>query len=100
MFHHKSPLPTIKRKPNIFLTSSITDLIRLSGIPKSPIDIEVQVMNDMKKRILQDEMNDINFYDIQSVDDNKLNKTGHNFRSIHFTSDVGMIRGTKFHHKV
>ena len=57
-------------------------------------------MADMRKKIVDDEMNDFHFYDIQQIDTTKQSANNTNFRSIHFFSDVSMIRGTKFHHKV
>ena len=56
-------------------------------------------MADMRKKILEDEMNDFKFYEIKAFEPIKHNNNS-NFRSIHFFSDVSQIRGTKFHHKV
>ncbi len=51
----------------------------------------------MRNKIIKDDMNEINFYEIQPIDPKADNN---NFRSIHFFQDLAQIRGTKFHKKI
>ena len=65
------------------------------------------VMNDIRKKILYDEMNEMKFYDIQQIESVKpffkwqaKTHNNTNFRSTNFFGDMSMIRGTKFHQKL
>lgn len=53
-----------KHKKRFKMVNSMTELIRQNTKPQNFLEIENMVMNDMRKKILFDEMNDMKFYDI------------------------------------
>lgn len=89
-------LTTYKAKKKM-ISSSVSDLLRSNRMPRNELEIERLVVDDMRKKIIGDEMNEINFYQIQQIE----NKKGpNNYRSIHLFSDIATVRGTKFHKKI
>lgn len=53
-----------KRKRDFYSLNSVPDLIKIKQKPQNFLEIENMVLSDMKKKIMSDEMNEIQFYDI------------------------------------
>lgn len=66
------------------------------GINTSKIHIESEVKKELMKKMEENEMNSIKFYDIMQIGENKKKKGASNFRSKRYASDLALVRGTKF----
>lgn len=56
------------KKRNAFQLNSMPELIRQTSKPANFLEIEKMVLTDIKKKIVSDEMNQIDFYEIKPLD--------------------------------
>ena len=93
---------TQKKYKNYNIPSNLHEIVK-ANIPRD-FDIMNLVKQETTKKIINDEMNDFNFYNIpynERIDPEKLNKTGYaDFKSVHklqaFNEKRGISTTNKF----
>lgn len=105
MMNYEIAHHTQKRSKHYTIPSDLHEIVK-SSLPRD-LDITALVKAETSNKIVHDEMNDFNFYNIpfgERIDPEKLNKTGFaDFKSVHklqaFNEKRGILTTSKFFKK-